>query len=262
MLVAVAGVVGVVIAALRGRGTQVGRNAPVLTNGLSPAGLEASHYVDTWEGTFADSTETFPVIADLRIDYTNAKAGDTQRTVSIRECGLLDGTMIIIGHCQLRNATRTFRTDRIRRCFDASTGEQIFDVPDFLRRKYFTSPAFSVQRLLDEESDAIKVMVYLARANARLTEPKVRACTEACIALVKDARIEASTIKDILKKTSIPTLPAIKTAISRLSKADKVRHPILLAFADKIVSAQNKLPGSDVDAIGYLRKKLATSPRQ
>jgi len=78
---------------------------------------------DSWEGGFWDASDPHDLDTTLDLTYTDAQGSTTTRVVRTRsfDNALYGG--ILIGHCHLRNATRTFRFDRVRQAVDTSTGE-------------------------------------------------------------------------------------------------------------------------------------------
>lgn len=75
------------------------------------------------------------VRARLRLDYIDSTGERTRRDVVVHQYGRSGRTALMRGHCSLRNATRTFRVDRIQSCVDLETGEVLTDVADWLDRR-------------------------------------------------------------------------------------------------------------------------------
>lgn len=95
---------------------------------------------DNWEGSFWEVQQPFPSKATLRIKYEDGVGKQTERVVDVRQFGTDVNGYILIGHCRMRNATRTFRTDRIKKCIDEETGEIVSDVLAYLREKIENKP--------------------------------------------------------------------------------------------------------------------------
>lgn len=101
---------------------------------------DATDDKDSWEGGFWEVQQPFPAKATLRIKYEDGAGKQTERVVDVRQFGIDVNGNILIGHCRMRNATRTFRMERIKRCVDEETGEIVSDVFTYLREKYDSSP--------------------------------------------------------------------------------------------------------------------------
>ena len=83
---------------------------------------------DTWEGGMWDARDPRRVAAKLQIEYCDAVGNKTTRNVNVREFDNKLYHGVFMGICELRNAHRTFRFDRILSCIDLETGEVISDV--------------------------------------------------------------------------------------------------------------------------------------
>ena len=113
---------------------------------------------DAWEGSFWDASDPKKLTVHVEIEYVDGNKAVTTRSVRIREFDneLYGG--IIMGHCELRNATRTFRFDRIKKCIDLETGELIKDVKRFLNERYEKSPEKTTEILATDYIDVLKVI--------------------------------------------------------------------------------------------------------
>lgn len=127
---------------------------------------------DAWEGAFWETENPLPVHAIIQIKYCDGKGQNSERIVTVRQFDSQFSGGMIIGHCHLRNATRTFRYDRIIECFDRETGEIILDIGSYLQKIYESSPSFSVNKLLETDYDTIRVLLYVGRADGSLRKPE------------------------------------------------------------------------------------------
>jgi hypothetical protein len=156
-------------------------------SGSSPnAAYEPDIDKDNWEGSFWEVQDPFPVKASLRIDYEDGAGKKTERVVDVRQFGIDGYGNLLIGHCLMRNATRTFRTDRIKRCIDEETGEVVDDVFAYLRAKYESSPEHARDRLYEEEYDTLRVLLYVGKADGQLRAAEKAIIRVACRALAND----------------------------------------------------------------------------
>jgi len=65
---------------------------------------------------------------ELILSYTNSDDESEERKITAYALGKFNNAHYIIAHCHLRDAQRTFKLSRIRRCIDCSTGEIITKV--------------------------------------------------------------------------------------------------------------------------------------
>ncbi len=169
----------------------------------------------------------------------------------------------------MRDATRTFRTDRIKRCIDEDTGEIISDVRAYLIKRYEESPERSRDKLVEDECDVLRVLLYLGKADGQLRAAEKAVIRDTCVALVGDSRLTDKQIDNLFATLDVPTLQAFKLAVGRLSKRDQSSRQVLLDAAQKMIGTQKAVHQAEQEAIDYMRKRFAaagklsatTSPR-
>ena len=103
---------------------------------------------DNWEGAFWDVQSPRNITANLQIDYQDGAGSRTTRNIRVMKYGPWDGGAILWAYCNLRQANRTFRTDRIISCTDLDTGEIIENLEVWLDTKYQASPDRAIEKLL------------------------------------------------------------------------------------------------------------------
>ncbi len=218
---------------------------------------DANHDEDEWEGSFWEVTKPVTAHARLRINYLDGIGNKTERTVDVRQFGAYDDTSLLIGHCTLRDAARTFRSDRIQKCIDVQTGELVNDVVAYLQNKYDVSPDRSRDVLLIDEYDTIRLLLYVGKADGQLRAAEKTIIREACITLANDARLSADSIDKLLTEMDVPTLAAFKLAVGRISKRDPTKQFFVLNTAEKMVATQKSVHPSEQEALDYMQKRFA-----
>ncbi len=211
---------------------------------------------DAWEGSFWDVEVPMLAKATLQLSYVDGYGGRTERTVDVKQFGRCGPTTLLIGHCRMRNATRTFRTDRIQRCVDVSTGEILTDVDAFLRRIYESSPERTRDQLLDAEYDVLRILLYVGKADGQLRKQEKQIIRDACVALAKDSRLTDELIDEVLASLDVPTLQAFKLAAGRLVGRSSEAKQALISAAVNMVGTQKTVHPAEQEALDYLRKKL------
>ncbi|MCU0500602.1 MAG: WYL domain-containing protein [Anaerolineae bacterium] len=212
---------------------------------------------DAWEGSFWEVQHPINVKARLKLDYVDGNRKASSRTVDVREFGSFGDTCLLIGHCHMRGATRTFRTDRIKRCIDEETGEVIEDVRAYLTKRYEESPERSRDRLMEDEYDVLRALLYLGKADGQLRAAEKAVIRETCVALVADSRLTDKQIDDLFATLDVPTLQAFRLAVGRLAKRDESRRQVLLDAAQKMVGTQKAVHQAEQEALDYMRKRFA-----
>ncbi|MET0082689.1 MAG: hypothetical protein ABW079_06715 [Sedimenticola sp.] len=229
------------------------------SSGLS--GYEIDDDKDGWEGGFWDATDPKKLTAYIEIDYVDANKSTTTRVVRVRE---FDNSLyggIIMGHCELRNATRTFRFDRIKKCVDLDTGEEITDVRKYLNDKYDQSPEKSTDILEIDYVDVLKVIYFVAKADGQYRKEEKAVITQYVRKLVRDDRITTEMVDGILKEMDVPSMQSFKLALGRVLKGGEVNPELLATCCKEIVNTQKTVHPMEKEALEYIAKKLASMPK-
>ena len=214
---------------------------------------------DSWEGGIWDAPNPHKLSVKLRIDYTDAKRQNTTRTVNVRE---FDDTLyggILMGFCELREAHRTFRFDRIRSCVDMGTGEIIDDVRGYLNHLYDTSPDRTTDLLVSDYIDALKVIYYVAKADGQYRKAEKEVVTKYVQLLVRDSRITTEMIDSALKGIPVPSIQSFKLAVGRIVKGGQINPSLLEQCCKDIVSTQGTIHPSEQEALDYIAKRTSKS---
>lgn len=211
---------------------------------------------DNWEGSFWEAQQPFPAKATLHIEYEDGAGKQTDRVVDVRQCGTDVNGSIIIGHCRMRNATRTFRTDRIRQCIDEQTGEIVDDVFSYLREQYDSSPERTLDTLYEEEYDTLRALLFVGKADGQLRAPEKAIIRETCRVLANDSRITDPMIDKMLSSLEVPSLHAFKLAVGRLAKRETIAQTLLMKAAEDMVATQKTVHPAEKEAVEYIRKRI------
>jgi hypothetical protein len=216
---------------------------------------------DEWEGSFWEVTQPLPTKAKLRLKYTDGAGRKTERTVDVRQFGALGSYTLLIGHCNMRDATRTFRSDRIESCIDEETGEVVSDACAYLQTKYDQSPDRTKDLLLEGEYDTLRVLLYIGKADGQLRAAEKAVIRETCIAITKDSRLTDNTIEELFINMDVPTIQAFKLAVGRLAKRDMAAQAVVMTAAEKMVATQKTVHQAEQEALDYMKKRFANGTR-
>ncbi len=211
---------------------------------------------DEWEGSFWEVAQPLPAKAKLRLKYTDGAGRKTERTVDVRQFGAVGANTLIIGHCNMRDATRTFRSDRIESCIDEETGEVVTDVRAYLQLKYDQSPDHTKDLLLEGEYDTLRVLLYVGKADGQLRAAEKAVIRDTCVAITNDSRLTDGTIDDLLANMDVPTLQAFKLAVGRLAKRDQSAQIVVMTAAEKMVATQKSVHQAEQEALDYMKKRF------
>lgn len=220
---------------------------------VSPLPSEKDH----WEGSFWDVTDPRTVHAKLRFGYTDGAGKQTERRVAVSRFGGLGPDTLVIGRCHTRNATRTFRADRIESCIDEETGEVIEDVRLYLQEKYDASPEKTKEILFNSEFDVLRIMLFIGKADGQLRAAEKTVIRNACVAITNDNRLTDEMIDDMFSGMGVPSIQAFRLAVGRLAKRDPATQAILVSAAEKIIATQKTIHPAEQEALDYMRKRFA-----
>lgn len=211
---------------------------------------------DSWEGSFWDAFDPKYVEASLAIDYVDAHGSRTQRVVDVRAFDLNLNGGLMLGHCRLRDEPRTFRLDRIQHCVDVETGEEVVNAGAFLEARYNASPDRSVERLIADDRDTLRVLFYVGKADGALRSAERAIMLQACRAMSGDSRITDEMLKKMLAHFDIPTLQGFKLAVGRLATKDAEARQSLVDAVEAMIATQKTVHNAEKDAIDYIRKRF------
>lgn len=215
---------------------------------------------DSREASFWEVEQPFPVKATLHISYEDADGMQTERTVDVRQFGANGSGGLIRGRCRLRNANRTFRTDRITSCVDGETGEVVKDAGAYLRAKHEGSPEHKRETLLVDEYDTLRILLYVGKADGQLRAAEKAVIRNTCRALVKDSSISDEVIDDVFTSLDVPSIDAFKRAIKRVMQRKSLgERLILIKAAQDMVATQKTVHASEKQALEYMEQTLAVS---
>jgi len=213
---------------------------------------------DEWEGSFWEVAQPLPTNAKLRLKYTDGVGRKTERNVDVRQFGAMGPNTLLIGHCNMRDATRTFRSDRIESCIDEETGEVVTDVRAYLQTKYDQSLDHTKDLLLEGEYDTLRVLLYVGKADGQLRAAEKAVIRETCVAITNDSRLTDGSIEDLLANMDVPTLQAFKLAVGRLAKRDQAAQIVVMTAAERMVATQKSVHLAEQEALDYMKKRFTT----
>lgn len=212
---------------------------------------------DAWEGGFWDAPDPKQLSAHLKFDYVDGNRNPTARSVVVKsfDNSLYGG--ILLGHCELRDATRTFRFDRIRRCVHLDTGIAVSNVRAYINQLYKESPEYSAELLVTDYLDVIKVLYFVAKADGQFRKEEKIVVTEYVKQLVRDNRLTVAMIEDAMKDVDPPSIHGFRLAVGRVVKGGEINPELLLKCCEEIVATQKSFHPSESEALRYISAKAS-----
>lgn len=198
-----------------------------------------------------------PVNARLKLKYRDVKGAATERIVQANECDTSNPQGYLIGFCEMRQAVRTFRLDRIAQAIDMETGEIIPNILAWAEVSYKSSPAYAVIQLLDNAADALRGLFYIGKADGRFTKKEKELFLAFCHKVSGDERITLKQIEEACTYLPMPSMQAYKLICGRLAKevgAD-IRESILVT-AEAMIATEKKVSPEEAEALSYMKKRF------
>ena len=211
---------------------------------------------DAWEGSFWEVDAPRHVSAELRLSYVDGSGEASDRDFNLKKYGAWEGGALLIGHCRLRNATRTFRSDRVVRCTDLETGEVIEDLPQWLDARWNALPERAIDHVIENYWDALRVMFYVSKADGRLTQGERAVLRTAVRDLGERDDLPDGAIDTVLGGMDVPSLAAFKNAFGRLVKNRPETAQRVLDWCEQTVATEKTVAAGEQDALDYMIRRL------
>jgi len=237
---------------------QRGRSKPAFQNTLpSPDAGSQETDDDAWEGWFYDAKGPQRSAAKtVRISYSDASGKQSERVVNIRAFESAGKEGLIIAHCHLRNATRTFRFDRMRRVVDEDTGEIIADLQKHLNDEWLATPQPVVDKLYEQHHDVLKMMLFMAKADGAMRAAELEVIAKCCVDITQDDRITVAMIKEMLGCVDVVSLNTFVRTYNHLRREKPASAVLAAAACRAIVATQKKIHPNEQAALDALDKPL------
>lgn len=161
---------------------------------------------ESFEGTFYEAEKPRTAKRTINIIYVDARGDRTSRTITIHAYEPTSPQGMLRATCHLRKEQRTFRFDRIEKAVDAETGEILRNLQSTLNEDWKASPESVVQKLMNEQSDLLKLMFYMAKADGAARMAEVEIITTHCQELSGRADLTVQSVKDMLQLLDLPTI--------------------------------------------------------
>lgn len=193
-------------------------------------------------------------IATLTICYESSSGELTQRGVSVTEFDPYQ----MFGVCHLRDSYRTFLYKRVFSCCDVNTGEVVTDVHQHLMDTYCAMPIYSLDQLERNNRVALQVLLYVAKADGRMSAAERKVMTAACKVLTGDVRITDEMTAKLFRAMKVPSLSTFKKAVGSLaSLGDEALSRRLMIACRTIVATEGKVKEAEQEALDYMAKRFA-----
>ena len=189
-------------------------------------GAHAPELDEAWEGSFYDVVARRSAKKTVRIVYRDGEGELSERVVDVQAFESSGAAGLVIGHCHMRNARRTFRFDRMVRVVDEDTGEVIPDLQAALNAEWEASPEPVLDALYAKHRDVLRMLLYAAKADGAMRAPEVRVIARHCVELTGDSRLTPSVVREMLDYVDLPSITSFVRIYNQLRRerpADALR---------------------------------------
>ena len=195
-------------------------------------------------------------IATLAIGYTDAGGVATQRGVSVTAFDPYE----MFGFCHLRERYRSFLHERVTSCVDVNTGELVGNTYNHLQQSWLDSPGYSLEQFAANKRAALQILVYVGKADGRLTAAERKVMTAACKVLSGDLRITDEMTAALFRSTAIPALSTFKRVVGTIANGgDQTLMKRLLIACNTVVRTEKKVSSAEQEALDYMTKRFNLS---
>ena len=203
---------------------------------------------------FWNMDEPVSIKANLQLKYEDSNGSKTKRIVSVSKMGPHGSGYMIAGYCSLRKKYRTFLTERIIECVDTETGEFIEDVVSYLKDKYKKTPISAINEVSAENYDFLRVLLYIGKADGRLTISEKTVICDCCKKLSNDENISVEAVSKLLSQYDVPAYSSFQNAVTRLKGESKDIKKLLYETCKEIINTQKTIHPKEKEALEYIEK--------
>lgn len=229
---------------------------PAQTTSNAAPGSAAS---DAWEGAFYDVAEQRSAEKAVRIIYRDGAGVVSERVVEVRAFEPRGADGLVVGWCQMRNATRTFRFDRMIRVIDEETGEIIPNLQQLLNAEWEASPEPVLDALYSQHGDLLKMLLYTAKADGAMRAAEVQVIARHCADLTGDDRITPPLVKDLLAMLDVPSITSFTRLYNKLRRERPADAERAALACREIIATQKTIHSAERAVLDVLDRPLPKS---
>lgn len=205
----------------------------------------------------------------IHIEYADIEGALSARWVRVYRLETRQFADYLVGHCELRGETRTFRLDRIKSLADAN-GE-LHEPRDFFA-PYLEYPAGRsagadrhtpfgrALHIIDRIGDEMRLLAFVAEADGKIGNKEANL-------IMRIVELRASDIGFELKKSEIvdlrrwmklqrPDENTMHAAISRMARSNSDSYDEVWSLVEIIAEADGKIAPAELEALRSIRSAM------
>ena len=211
-----------------------------------------------------------PLVAGSRVGliYKDADGHVSRRVVQISSVNADE----LSGHCELRDAYRTFFIDRIEALVDTRTGE-IFEDSDELLALFqagnveigqapeISSSGFEKGvRLIEEIGDELRVLIFVAESDGKFADAEEEILLKYSRIRGEEVSIELSDVDLVVlrkwMRAQSPNQQVVEASISRLVERGVSELESVWEVAEIVIEADGVVDPGEITALSAIREAL------
>ena len=192
----------------------------------------------------------------LALIYKDSSGAHTRRVVQVKTVTFRDDVHYLFGWCELRNAMRSFRIDRIVEIVDMRTGEVADEAQAYLAPLISLARPSSTPRRRDatdsviaESVNGLIVLLYFANSDGEL-HPKERDVLWTYLNWQKERCSIKGGLRrpsvDALMRTMFPTTDQFAEALEALTSSESIHAQFVLNRLPEVINADGQADDEEI----------------
>lgn len=203
------------------------------------------------------------------ISYADTEGKRSERWVRVYRVECRQFSDYLVGHCELRDETRTFRIDRIIDVADA--GGEVHDPDEFFAPYIKRPPGRSAGpdrhtpfgralHIIDRLGDELRLLAFVAEADGKMANKEANL-------IMRIAEMRASDLGIDLKKSEIvdlrrwmksqrPDALTMQSALGRMARSKSGDYGEVWSLVEIIAEADGKIANQEIEALHKIKAAM------
>lgn len=231
-----------------------------VSNGSAEETNSEAEEKDNWEKFDFYRAKMLPAKGRYRINYEDQRGFKTERDIEVKRVHECDGKYAVDAHCLLRNAHRSFLSERVAKAVNLDTGEIVENLAGDAIAQYADTGEARALSAINKEWMGVAVLVFVCRADGQMRQPERAVVAEYLKRHCADMSLDDGDLDSAIKALGEPDLKEFKRIIRDLKDAgDQERLTDLLGCAKRIVETQKSVAPMEKAALEMLQDAVVRS---
>ncbi len=213
---------------------------------------------DNWEQFDFYTARMLPASGRYRINYEDQRGLKTERDIQVKRVHENRGQYAIDAHCLLRNAHRSFLSERIQKAVNLDTGEIVENLARDAMAQYSNSGEGRALAAIDKEWMGVAVLTFVCRADGQMRKSERLIVTEYLKRRCPAVTLDDADLDSAIKSLGEPDHKEFKRIVRDLKNAGEREQLIdLLEYAKRIVATQKAVTPIEKAALEILSEAVS-----